>query len=170
MVIYRFPPESGKEHQQGDQTGKKFEGKSPDFIYTDEERHPDEGNQGAFDQRQSFGAKDIKNASYPGFLRLLTLVVAAALSVWFCIISVVFLIVLVLAAVSLFQVPEVLKLVDRLWKAMGNLSAYALALYVATLNPAFGFGIIALYAMQHGENWENSAYGKIFTNRFGKNN
>ena len=54
----------------------------------------------------------------------------------------------------------------RLWKSIGRFSAYALALFVATLNPAFGFGIFALYALQSGGNVQDMPFSRVFKGHF----
>lgn len=163
MVIYRFPPESdGKQEPSSD---KHFEGKTPDFIYVDEQRPSGEKMQGSF-SKKSFDVGDIGKNQNLGILRFLALVVALALTVWICILSIVFLIASAGAALLLFQDSPARKLAQGTWKLICRLSAFALAFFVATLSPGFGFGILALYAMQHGENWQTGTFGKIFSNRF----
>lgn len=160
MVIYRFPPQEGDSEGQSE---KQFEGKPPDFIYIDDDRQTNAEAKGSFNRKQAFTSTKIVNGSYPGFFRVLTLVVAAALTVWIGVLLAIFLVTGVIAAVLLFQETPALLLARKLWKTVCRLSAYALGLFVATLNPSFGFGILALYAVQHGENWEQGAFGRMFT-------
>lgn len=162
MVIYRFPPESNEE------SGSKKESKSgklPDFIYVDD-RSSQEESWGSSSKEPPFLGSTAGQVHYPFFLRFLTLLIACMLTMWVGVLIVLFLVFTVITIILFFKSPSTIQAMGKLWKSIGNCSAYALALFVATLNPAFGFGIFALYALQSGESPEKMPFNKMFQGRF----
>lgn len=169
MAIYRFPLESDGEEQQN-RSDIKFEGKAPDFIYIDEERPAGEGSssaQGPFHGKKPFDFKGLGKTKHLGILRAISLIVALALTVWIGILSIVLAFAGIAAALLLFKDPGTKKFAKGTWKLICRFCAFALAFYVAIFSPAFGFSIIALYAMQRGENWQAGTFGRMFSSRFG---
>ncbi|MBA3814957.1 MAG: hypothetical protein H0X29_00235 [Parachlamydiaceae bacterium] len=166
MVIYRFPPDSNGE-ESSKNTSKKQSNTapiSPDFIYVDEVSPRKE-------QWESLGGETPKGGftgqtGYPFFLRLLTLLISGILTLWIGVLVVLFLITTAISAILLFRSPSAIQTMKSQWKSIGSVSAYALALFVATINPAFGFGIFALYALQSGESAEKMPFGKMFQGHF----
>lgn len=161
MVIYKFPRGSSDKEGDSGNPDKQFEGKAPDFIYVDEDRI--QGGEGRFHSKEGQSRSPLEKVKYPTFLRVLTFVVAAALTVWLVLLSVVFLIVAFIAALTLFQAPSALRLMARVWKWICHISAYALALYVATLSPSFGLGILLVYGTQHQDAWGKETFERFFT-------
>lgn len=162
MVIYRFPEEKREEKSK-----KSSEpAKAPDFIYIDEERDESEGG---FKSNPSnvFQQKEQKK-TYPSFLRVVTLILSAALTIWILLLCAIFAIVLLIAAISLFRSSPANALYAKIGGIICKLSAVALGLFLATLSPSFGFGVIALYAMQKGENLYSGPFGSIFKDQFNK--
>lgn len=159
MVIYRFPPDSNEE--ESSKKASQQPGKMPDFIYVDDLQAQKESWESSA-QQSPFA----QQTTYPIFLRFLTFFVACLLTLWIGVLLALLLINTIVAIALLFKSPSTIETVARLWKSIGRFSAYALALFVATLNPAFGFGILALYALQSGENSEEMPFSKMFKNRF----
>jgi len=167
MVIYRFPPGSNEE-ESSKKTPKKPSDtghKAPDFIYVDDvssrkEQWESLGNE------PPFVSGITSQTGYPFFLRLLTLLISGILTLWIGVLIVLFLITTAISAILLFRSPSAIQTMKTQWKSIGSISAYALALFVATINPAFGFGIFALYALQSGEPAEKMPFGKMFQGRF----
>lgn len=162
MVIYRFPPESNEE------SGSKKESKSgklPDFIYVDE-RPAQEEHWGSSSKEPPFLRSSTVQTHYPFFLRFLTLLIACVLTLWIGVLIALFLVMTAISIILFFKSPTTIQMMAKIWKTIGNCSAYSLALFVATLNPAFGFGIFALYALQSGESPEKMPFNKMFQGRF----
>lgn len=160
MVIYRFPQESGDGQSSSDgRGGRQSEAKSPDFIYIDEER---KNGAGAFQGDRIFAQEKEKKPVYPFLMRFATLVIAAALTVWTLLLFAVFLATACFAAILLFQPSVASRLASRIWGIICSMSAYALAFYVATFSPIFGFGILGLYTMQHGKAPGSGIFGRFF--------
>lgn len=167
MVIYRFPPESNEGDSSKKKSSNKQPGKMPDFIYVDDvsSQHENWESSGR-EAPVSGGFTNTSQAGYPLFLRFLTLLAASFLTVWVGVLIILFLIATAIAIVLLFKSPSAIQTMKKLWRGIGSSSAYALALFVATLNPAFGFGMFALYALQSGENAKETPFGKMFQDRF----
>ncbi len=164
MVIYRFPPESN-ESDSSKKTSDKQPGKMPDFIYVDDVSSQHENWESASREAPLSGGF-ASQAGYPLFLRFLTLFAASFLTVWVGVQIVLFLIATAIATVLLFKSPSAILMMKKTWRSIGRSSAYALALFIATLSPAFGFGIFALYALQSGEDAKETPFGKMFQDRF----
>lgn len=159
MVIYRFPQESGDgQGSSDDRGGQHSEAKSPDFIYIDEER---KNGAGAFCNR-IVGQEKENKANYPFLMRFATLIIAAALTVWTLLLFAIFLAAACFGAILLFQPSVPRRLTIRIWGVICSMSAYALAFYVATFSPIFGFGILGLYTLQQGKTQGSGIFGRFF--------
>lgn len=166
MAIYRFPPESEDDHSSEKSEDKQFEGKLPDFIYIDEHPQEEKWSHEKFYGKSTSFSKSLQGRHYPYFLRAITLIVGLALTTWVFLLFVALLAISLMALLTLLQFHDFNRLILHLWRWICRMSAFALALLVATLSPAFGFGIAAVYLTQHGESMESGMMGKIFNGRF----
>lgn len=147
-------PENGKESQKA---------KMPDFIYVDEvhQRENELGTKPNYFEN----LKKINKSNYPFFLRILTLFVAFILLFWMICISFILVIVSLFSIVTFFKVDQLNNYLKQFWKLLRRISAFCLALFVATLSPSFGLGILTLYLMMQGENLESSFMSRILSKK-----
>lgn len=166
MVIYRFPSDKDNQSKKNGTSNNKSETpKMPDFIYVDEvSSSPHEDS--LHEEEMLKKTLQHSNDQYPFSLRVLTFFVASILTVWVGLLAVLFLLAAAISTILLFQSPSTIQTMQKLWKSIGNFSAYALALFVATINPTFGFAILTLYAMLKHQNPEQMFVNKIFRGRF----
>lgn len=148
MAIYRFPKDY---YLNQDASKTKFEGKLPDYIYTSDERDPSSSAEEVIQEGKTGTYRDSTSGSYPLFFRLLTLLSCSVMTLWASVLFAASLLFSVATLLVFWRSEEMSIKAASFWKRSCKISAIALALFVATLSPSFGFGIAALYFAQRGE-------------------
>lgn len=167
MVIHRFLPESDEESRSTKKSrNKSGKIKAPDFIYVDDVPLQNKQDESSNEETLSHLDALIGSNSYPFFMRPVMFIIASILTVLLGVLISLFLIVTVIAAVLFFQSVLTIQIMRKLWAAIVSVSAYALAFFVATLSPAFGCGILALYVLQNGGSLQQMPFVGSFKDRF----
>ena len=150
--------------QEKSEDKKRFEGVLPDEIIVAEDP---EKKQRDFSEKMAYfeAIQKIDTEGYPFFMRLVTLFIGILLFCWSIIIGVVELAIVFLAAICLFNSEPLNQYMREYWQILCKMSAYSLSLFVATLAPSFGLGILALYLTMKGENLENSLMSRLVKSR-----
>lgn len=146
MAIYRFPKDYNRNQ---DSSKQKFEGKLPDYIYINDEHDPSGNAEEAFQEGKE--SRSYSARSYPFFFRFVTLVGGTVMAAWAGVLLAASILAALATVLVFWRSEEMSVKAVGLWKRTCKMSAISLALFVATLSPAFGFGIAALYFAQRGE-------------------
>lgn len=152
MPIYRFPKDSySRQHTAREQEAPPFEGTLPDYIYIGDERDPSANAEEVSGGASSNASKRFKAGSYPLFFRLVTLAGGVGMAAWGGVLAAAAAVAAVASVLVFWRPTDLGDRAQSFWKRACRMGALSLALCVATLSPAFGFGIAGLYFTQRGE-------------------
>lgn len=132
---------------------EKKEPKKPEFIFVGEQEEHQDVEYSEFVERERIFQqfKKLDKASYPFFLRILTLVGSVLMFVVAIIPLAMTLVYLAFCIVSFFQVKSLTGLLKRVWSNFQKVIVMGIGFLIATFMPPLGFGFILLYVMLQGE-------------------
>lgn len=159
MVIEKFPP------QEEDPGQKK-----PEFIYVEDVEVQDVRQRGGPQEEPKRDALyesfvHLENSKYPNVIRVFTFIASLGFFL-FSFLALAFVAFhLALAVLTFFQSKDVNAALKRSWAGYNTLLVFTLGCLIATISPAFGFGIVLVYFAVKGKKLENSLVGRIFQSR-----
>lgn len=173
MVRYEFPSgnqdpssKNGDPNKNGGMTPQKL----PEFIYIDDiqiEPDQEESRKSTREENLYASINELEKARYPWLLRVLTFFASLVLVVVIPILLIVVLCNALFAFGLLWKFEPFNKQTIRYWKQLKKAVVIALGLFIATLSPAFGFGMILLYFVLQGEEINNNFLNQMMKSRNG---
>jgi len=132
---------------------EKKEPKKPEFFFVGDQEETQDVEYSEFVEKERIFQqfKKLDEASYPFFLRILTLIGSAILFIVSLIPLAMTAVYLVFCLVSFFQVKALTGLLKRVWSNFQKLLVMGIGFLIATFIPPLGFGLILLYVMLQGD-------------------
>jgi hypothetical protein len=125
-----------------------FEAKWPDHIIIDDPQ-ADKNSQDKAEFFDSFYR--MEKRSYPLPFRAFTFTASIILFICSAIVTLFFVISLGIGLLGLYQNEALNRPLMKFWGILKKILVFAMGFFLASFNPAFGFGFILLYFMMHGE-------------------
>lgn len=155
MVIYKFPPEGQDEYNDASEQKAKM----PDYIYVEED---DQSNAFSAQYKEYYNALNrLQKYNYSWGIRLACLFVTALMTVYIALMGLLFLFTGALAALMLFRSESANIHFQQYWRRFRRSVVIGLGTCVAIISPAFGFGIVVLYFMLHGDKLNDTFFSRF---------